>query len=387
MNHVAKLRLTEAHERLKAILDTLLKSHGSWNNLENEMRNAGCPVDRRKLTSVWFGRKADVKLSLVELDNLDRYLHLQRLPGLKIVFQPKSLSAAMARTGTVRVWLGFKQTWGTAEQDGQTTASHWDVRSMSFLFDQLYGASDANVGILTKEVPLSENDGLSADWLTQLQQSNWYHELHDLSQRESLITVGSPKACHATEWILARMFGVPGFTCNPGVEKLPFWFEYSPRLLESHPSAFACAAEDVPEAAPPRSRRFDIYALVFNDKRYALDFNEQSWTEYGVIATQRRTGGQIWTVVAGMSGPTTYAAARKAVAINHEFGHTTDAEGNSPVYCRAVQALVKREPEPSRPGDNRSVQEMDFLGDPIIWPEVQPPVPRASKQRPKRTPK
>ncbi len=384
MNQVAKLQLTDAHERLKAILDVLLKSHGSWNALEIAMRIAGCPVDRRKFTSVWRGRRPDVKLSLAELDNLDRYLRLQRLPGLESVFRPRSLSAAIARTGTVRVWLGFKQTWGTADQDGQTTGSHWDVRSMSFLFDELHGASDANVGILTKEVPLNENDGSSEEWLTQLQQSQWYRDLHDHSQRDSLITVGSPKACHATEWVLARMFGVAGFTRNPGVEKLPFWFEYSPRLLESHPSAFACPAEEVPATATARSRRFDIYALAFNNKRYALDFNEQSWMEYGVVATQRRAGGQIWTVVAGMSGPTTYVAARKAVAINYEFGHTTDSEGNSPVYCRAVQALVKRDPEPTRPGDNRTVQEMDFLGDPVIWPEVQPAAPSAPKRRAKR---
>jgi hypothetical protein len=387
MNHIAKLRLTEAHERLKAILDTLLKSHGSWNNLENEMRNAGCPVDRRKLKSVWFGRRADVKLSLVELDNLDRYLHLQRLPGLKMVFQPKSLSAAIARTGTVRVWLGFKQTWGTADQDGQTTASHWDVRSMNFLFGELYRESDANFGILTNEVPLNENDGSSETWLAQLQQSSWCHDLHDHSQRDSLITVGSPKACHATEWVLAKMFGVPGFARNAAVDKLPFRFEYSPRLLESHPSAFACEAEELPATAPPRSRRFDIYALVFNNTRHALDFNEQCWMEYGVIATQRRAGGQIWTVIAGMSGPTTYVAAKKVVAVNYEFGGTTDAEGNSPVYCRAVQALVKRHSEPTRPGDNRSVQELDFLGDPVIWPEAQPAVPRPPKRRRKRTPK
>ena len=384
MNHVAP-ELTTAHQRLKAILDTQLKSKGSWAALENAMRDVDCAVERRKLTSIWRGKKADVRLSMIELDNLDRYLLLQSLPGLESVFLPTSLATAIARTGTVGVWLGFKPEWATADQDGQTTASHWDVRSLNFLGDALHQAS-AKVGVLSKEVLLSEHDGTGENWSKQLQQCEWCRNLEDQSQRHSLITVGSPKACHATEWVLAKMFGVSGFACNAAVTDLPFWFEYSPRLLESHPSAFACSAAGVPNRSTPRSRRFDIYALHFNKERCAGDLNEDEWDEYGVIATQRRASGMFWTVVAGMSGPTTYAAARKLVAIDHEFGNAVDAERNSPVFCRAVKARVQRL-DANRPGDNRVVLEMELLPGPIIWPPTQqsapPPKPRRAKHKAK----
>jgi hypothetical protein len=356
--------LTTTQQRLIAILKRLYAIYGGWSQLARAMKRDGYRVRRQKLSDIYYGKKPNMSLTLMEMENLNAFLLSLHLPGLEALFRTQSLAAAIAQIGTVRFSLGFKPELATENQHAQTWISHWDVQSFNALAQGLYPDAPPKLEVLIDKVLLEQYDSSGDNWLSTLQRRPWYSTLLDQAQRHSIIAVGSPKACHITECLLAMMFGVRGFEPNESVRDLPFRFEYSPRLMKSRPSAFAVAAE----TAPPLGAGFDTYALEFGPERYDVEFDKRSWNDFGVIVSQRRAGGHVWTVVAGLSGPATFAAAKMAAAVQHDFSERVDSEGNSPVYCRAVKAKVERDPDGCLGGDDRVVRTMDFASDPIIWP-------------------
>jgi len=214
-----------------------------------------------------------------------------------------------------------------------------------------------------KDCFLEEHDPLLASLAAQLEPRTWYGRLHANPVSTSVITIGSPKALHASEVAAATMFGVKPFGQEAEPVNLPFGFAYSAKLMQARPSTFAYVAE--PQA--PGFHPYDVSALKFGDRTFSDSRERDQWTDFGVILTQLRAEGQIWTVIAGNSGPATLAAARLAGNVIPDFGSRVDHEGNSAVYCRAVCAVIKRDPENSRGGDPRELIKQEFLGDPIVW--------------------
>ena len=369
--------LTTTHLRLKEILKKLCEMYGGWLPLQKAMAKAGFPVSRLKLADICAGVKPAISLTMVQMQNLNSFLHKLHLPGLESIFRTRSLAATIAQTGAIHFWEAAKPEPATENQHAQTWISHWDEESVSSLVQGLCVDAPGKLELRFNRVLLEQQDPLEENWVSHLQRRPWYATLHDQAQRHSIIAVGSPKACHVTECLLSMMFGVRGFERNASVRDLPFRFEYSPRLMKSRPSAFACEAE----TPPPFGAQFDTYALEFGSLRYEVKFNQPSWDDYGVIVSQRRAGGQVWTVLAGLSGPATSAAAKMASAVQHDFCGKVDADGNSPVFCRAVTAKVERDnriPD----GDNRVVRTMGFVGEPILWPPEEPVVaPNGSGRR------
>ena len=64
---------------------------------------------------------------------------------------------------------------------------------------------------------------------------------------------------------------------------------------------------------------------------------------YGVIAAQRRPEGQIWVVIAGLTGPGTYAAATCLNAVEAPLPNAEDPHRGQVLWA-VVEATVFTEP-------------------------------------------
>jgi hypothetical protein len=382
--------ITTIHERLIVILKKLYEIYGGWKQLGSAMEAAGYPVRRQKLSQIHDGENRKISLTMVELQNINSVLHKLNMPGLESLFRTPSLPAAITQIGTIHFWLGFKPEPATEGQDAQTWISQWDLESVNALTQGFYPVASGKLEVVIDKVLLEQQGASQKSWPTHLRGCGWHATLREQGRRHSLIAVGSPKSCHATECLLAEMFRVNEFEPNARLNELPFRFEFSPGLLEARPSAFAYAAE-MPNDPESPSSRTDTYALVFDGVRYEKGLVGEQWNDYGVIVSQRRKGGQVWTVVAGLSGPATFAAAKMVAEIEHDFGDQVGSDGNSRVLCHAVRAYVERDRETIVAGDDRVVYKSELVGEPIIWPRprrvVAPPAPEEPATKRRRKPR
>ena len=174
--------------------------------------------------------------------------------------------------------------------------------------------------------------------------------------------IGSPRSCPAAELMLASMFKVKPF--RKPTSSLPFHFIWSPKTLKFHTSAFALDAEDIEAENHKLAKEIleeKAWALKVADILYEVHrVGRKEWSVYGVVAAQRRAGGRVWVVVAGLSGPATYASAL-AVASQKtgSLPEIPEHGGRSEVLWALVEATVRQGPETY--GDNREVVGVEVL--------------------------
>jgi hypothetical protein len=237
--------------------------------------------------------------------------------------------------------------------------SHWDLRSVTVLLQGLYGfASASRLQVELAEVPLRQKPNAG-----KLRRSNWWRLADAPASKQSLIAIGSPKACHAAELMLAKMFDCAPFAGPSHPQQCPFSFLWTKSQLDQVPSSFARVFE--PKKKPPPG--FTSLALRFGDDSFVVPYDKRRWHDYGVIAAQRRPPqGAIWLVCAGLSGPATFAAAQLFAQEHLELPPIDSSSGCSQVVCRAVKAEIVRDNRREE-GDHRRVVAAEFFGDPAIW--------------------
>ena len=114
-----------------------------------------------------------------------------------------------------------------------------------------------------------------------------------------------------------------------------------------------------------RTSPWPVWGMKIGDEIIVVDRTKAKWTAHGIVAAQRRSTGQIWVVVAGMSGPGTYAGARLMSAVTAAL--PPPARGHhSPTLWVRVEVNVDRS-EPG--GDNRAVKANKVVGKPQFWPK------------------
>lgn len=271
------------------------------------------PVDRRKLATVGSGRPA--VFSFEELEALDQFLVRERGTGLRAIFRSPGILEMAAAKGKVVFLIGAK------EWEGRTMVSLWDLRSIEQVLGGVYRSQKA-VEIDIRDVPLRGGATPQVSSQGQGQDLVPLEQLIDHVDSPSLVSLGSPRACHASEVLLGRMFCLPAFQSKPATAlQSPFSFlwSYSPDM---HPfqSSFSLTPQQIYQVGwtvDPldwqtwglRTVRRDAQNLPCPEIRQVRGKGRR-WTTYGLIAAQRQPSGQVWIVLAGLSGPETLACAK-----------------------------------------------------------------------------
>lgn len=317
-------------------------------------------VDRRKLAKIIRGD--NVSLTRDELVALDNYLtpYGQGL-GEKPFFVKERILKSLVESGDVTFLLGAMPVPERATND----LSEWDVKAMAEIVRGMY--------VFRESVHFDIESVLFSDAKQHApgETDQWQSVFRE--DGPSVCAIGSPRACHGTEFMLAKMFGVEAF--RPASKALPFQFIWKRGKRDSNfQSAFALTEKQV-EKFSQRARKEILEsgnsALKLQEMEeplIALRRGEFRWKDYGIVAAQRLSGGQVWLAVAGLSGTTTYAT---AVAIRTTLEATVPQaqQGNpSPILWAVVESEIK-EQVGGDGGEKRSVGAPRIIHGPKHWPE------------------
>lgn len=285
----------------QVMYNKLEEYHGHLLALENAIRAAnkwGKPVmDRRKLKRLCSGE--DVALRASELRELDRFLDAKNsLCARPILDKPINLLGMYRDIKDVCVLVATKYN----DSIRSDTISRNDVRALRALM----GASAMKD--LRMEIEDIFHHGENE---RKIKLESWNKRL---KSKFSLISLGSPFICHATERLLAVMFQVPPFkppaTFDTGLG-IPCYLVW-PRLGERQyikNSAFLMDLKTVKSIFPGKTKNMkdDNRAIVVGQNVYV---SKRIGLNHGLLVVQRQPNGKIFVVICGTYGPTTFGMAR-----------------------------------------------------------------------------
>jgi hypothetical protein len=276
-----------------------------------------------------------------------------------------------------------------AQKDFRNDIIAWDARSMARITKDLNDV-DFEGDFEFEEVPFKArprvDDLRSHEWFNQLGQSE-----------TALISIGSPRANLASEYLLAQMFGREPFRAphfeNGRPAGLPFAFAWPPAASEHIESCCAISERELRILKEPWAR------AVASEKASALLINapalrtiaqavpaattswipvprvppkSQAWDMYATIVAQRRDKGQIWVVLCGISGPATHAAAIQLKNIEAALPAVERGHGEVMWGVIKVKMTFKPSTSPTGVGDDRILYPGDssiqFVVDLQPWP-------------------
>jgi len=321
-------------------------------------------LDRRKLKAIVEGAP-NLVLSLQELRALDRYLdRFGEGLAFKPIFEQPDILQTLADSGRVTFLLGSKL------EGEHRYFSHWDVLAMAEI-QRGINSSEVSVRLDVEDVLLQKTLHSTA---ASLKLGRWTKLLED--QGPSLVCLGSTRTSPATEAMLCRMFERPECEDPPPGEKqhLPFRFAWKPGIGYVFSSYFHLHSDDIfsrdPDAAKA-VREGDASALVTAEELF-LDrvHPERPGYTYGVCVAQRRRRGQVWLVLAGVTGVATFVAAKLAKNLTTRL-HEQKPDQNSAVYWAVIRARVEEDLD--RPlGNVRVFAEEEIVSGLHVWrPEAR----------------
>ena len=327
----------------------------------NAVADTGLTVNRRALAGLAAGGE-ETHLTVRLLRALDVYF-APRGEGLqdRPVFEKKGILECLVEARKISFLLGSKPRPEARRND----LSRWDTRSMAELLREA-SRFDVHMDFEIEDVL----------WKTPMVERRakgeaWYRLLQD--NQRSLVAIGSPLANHASEILLSGLFGVDPFVPpTPSMmikAPLPFYFAWPPKYSGKYRSAFALTWREleVLDARAARAMRKNrISAFVLNGSVHQVRIKDRRWTMNGIIAAQRRSAGNVWLVVSGLTGPATNAASELVKRVAAELPWTPGKD--SPVLWIPIRALVSSG-RGSHLGDDREVKSSKFLGEPRLWPE------------------
>jgi hypothetical protein len=163
--------------------------------------------------------------------------------------------------------------------------------------------------------------------------------------------------------MLASMFAVPPFNSKPYApqNKPPCLFIWANTV--GLPSSFARIEQPASSSSSPSRRQPTTLGLEVEGERLYRSYDSNPWEEYGFLAAQRRSSGQVWLVVAGLTGAMTYATARFIETFSERLP-LADAKTHSPVLWAVVKATI--ESHKDRRGDDREVKDYQLFRGPNL---------------------
>lgn len=256
-----------------------------------------------------------------------------------------------------------------AQRDYRNDIIAWDARSMARITRDLNNVNFEG-DFEFEEVPFR-----APPKLEDLQGHEWFKLLGQADT--ALISIGSPRANLASEFLLAQMFNREPFRA-PRFEQdrphgVPFCFAWPPIASEHLESCCAIAEADLVRLKEPWARAVaseKASALLPDAARHhhagtdeaamaswiavpRVPPKNQAWDMYATIVAQRRDTGQIWVVLCGISGPATHAAAIQLRAIDAALPAVE--RGHGEVMWGVIKVKVTTKPShlPSGLGDDR----------------------------------
>lgn len=334
--------------RMSRVLERRAEAEGGYAPLARAIREAYLAafpdepeperevVDRRKLAVIVKGSRELVFTSR-ELRAIDVYLEpfgegLSTQP----LFEKPNLIQTLAGSRTTTFLLGSRP-----GEEG-VNFPHWDVLAMAEIQRRLT-ALQMPVTVSIRDVPMPPNDESAA-----------LHESVDVEDEErwaglfgepgiALVCMGSNRTMPASGRMLGSMFDLEHL---PEEVELPFRFVWSEHLVAGTSrfrmpvSELEALGSESAAAAAEAVRAGQGSALVLSD-RVLLDTltGRRKGRGYGVCVAQRRANGAVWLLLAGVSGPATYATARIAHRLSMRLGDPRRGAA-SPVWWSVVAAEV-----------------------------------------------
>jgi hypothetical protein len=345
--------------RLGTVLLNVLGDKKNFYALQEDIKRlTRVSIDRRALQDIVEGN--DRRFSFEQLEALDRYIGSRQRFRLADVFESTAVMRALVAQNHVRVLIGSQP----RSDVKRTDLSRWDALAMHDLFRHINRVSGKVLVDFEDVMFLGPENATKAEaWRRTIEQTDWYRSLAE--DGPSVVSLGSQRACLASEVALSKMFGVVPFAKSHSVaQKLPFCFIWPSDQQNRLPSAFSRGPESLGKSTVAKLvRENKAWAFqVHNDVYRSNRFVEQSKT-YGILAAQRRRGGSIWLVVAGLNGPGTYAASThlNSPGFSLPLG---DHGKDSPVVWIAVEADVELR---QRAGDDREVVGSRVIAGPEQW--------------------
>jgi len=322
-------------------------------------------VDDEKLQDL-VTKGGSVRLTINQFVALDRFFS-QFGEGIheKGLFE-RSILEPTANAGSVRFLLG------SSEDQGElwNVVRRWDSQAMAEILQEV---TQINVRVKIEIADVIRN---GAD-----KRPDYPPQESFKSSGASLIAIGSPLANPASEVLLAEMLTVQPFQRSGEVQPpLPFHFIWPSIAAPSYPSTFSVAAQgDV-------LRRLRAYFKHLRPDHGVLRVNQPEPTKHGyrplekfyesvrlkesgkapgVIVAQQRATGQVFMVVAGVSGPGTYAAGRCLTSHRTYSLPQPIGDHHGKVLVTYLQSQVTRLPH--HHGDECDVAEPEILGS-FAWP-------------------
>ncbi len=300
----------------------------------------GTRLDRRKLTRLLAGDS--VALYPREYEALDAFLApLGEGLAERPLFDRATILHGVASCASRLFVVGARP------RDSRQDIAFWDMQALFELVNHLQQLRLSHVELITS---------LGHPRKTKA-------ELQKFANRRdmSVCCAGSPRSCPISEHVLARLFGVaPHAPRKAG--KLPFQFWWGNSPDEKRRSSFE-SLEPPPGLAGETPS--EEAAFWWRDG-WRTGSSGGSQFDYGIVAAQRQPGESVWVVVAGVSGPGTYAAAKKL--IDETVSSLPRAKkGRKAVTAFAgVRARVTTRSGASD-GDPRSVGKVELLNDRFLF--------------------
>lgn len=349
---------------LRSLRTAIQEAHKLKGSFRKFNENLSQPIDRGKLRRLEAGD--DVAFSTQELLSLDEYFRAHGQRSLAVIFGEVNLQQLLAETGDLCFIVGSMPDKSSRRID----MSRWDVRSIREIISQLadvhlYPKVKLEDVIFRGDFAKSEFGG---DKPVVPKKEAWYHLLDVEEVNSNILVIGSPRANHCAEMVMARMFEVPPFSDFESDWKLPFWFVWPDAERRQLKSSFIRLPTDIDPELPGMTLHLETSLSATPSRAVAIFANgtifgsihvNNKWKDYAIVAVQRRECGQIWACVAGVTAPATLGAARIVPQLTCDLRPTD--RGCSEVYWGVVEVDVEDETNtsatPYRADERRAVDQ------------------------------
>ena len=339
----------------KSMAEVIRKSEGGANDSDGAPR----PIERRKLKAI-VDNDPKLVLSLAELRGLDIYLE-QFGHGLAVkpLFEKPELLREIAKSHHAVFLLGSKR---DPTDDFRINISHWDVLGLSSIQAGVQGYEE-NLLLDIREIRMHDRIDLTRNDRDDAKRLGIYSD-----RGPSLISLASIRTNQMTERILCAMAGLEEYQDSPPGSPLdlPFHFVWPPDPEHIMPSRFHLHGEDaLRENAEAGEAVLNRNVPCFRYQgRYLIDELTTSGANpgktYALCAAQRREDEQVWLVVAGLTGPATYAAARWVHKMPTRFDQGSRLGRSSRVFWNLLSAVAT--PIAEAKGGTYHVAEAEVVG-------------------------
>jgi hypothetical protein len=306
------------------------------------------PIKRRQLTKLANGE--DLPLRSSQLESLDQYLQVRCHTSIGRLYATPSVLQEIAAHGTVGFVLGSQPD----KEARRIDLSRWDIRSMRDLLNQLYRLGQP-LQIQFEDVIYRGHEAEMFRSTAVPKNEVWFHDLES-EHGPSVLCLGSPKANHCAEVMLADMLGVEPFRPWSAKAPRPFGFVWANGDMRAE-EIESCVKLDVTRdelelrtlkgfshdllqrlkqwKPTPEHRTPTTLAIVFDGKIVEVCRDGESWDSYAIVAA-RRLGKRMHVCIAGLTGPATLGAAR----LLHRFEPKLELELDSPLAKPAMAWTV-----------------------------------------------